>query len=154
MADNFIKGRYGVSTGRERFGEKFARKISRYGLRLNLNKYDILATTTELTAVAIARNIRRKISELKMDKIYLFGGGAKNDFLRERISANLPGVKLMPVEKLGYDSDYLEATCYAVMAALTIRGVPAGLSSITGAEYDSISGRIIFPPAGIRRNSR
>jgi anhydro-N-acetylmuramic acid kinase len=144
LADNFLKGNYGISTGRERFGEQFAEKIARYGLRLNLNKYDILATATELTAVTIARNVRDKIFDLQMDQIYLFGGGAKNSFLLKRLKANLPGVKLMAVNKLGFDSDYLEAVCYAVMAALAIKEIPIGLSQITGARDDTISGRIIL----------
>jgi anhydro-N-acetylmuramic acid kinase len=154
LADNFLKGNYGISTGRERFGEQFAEKIARYGLRLNLNKYDILATATELTAVAIARNVHDKIFDLQMDRIYLFGGGAKNSFLLERLKANLPGVKLMPVNKLGFDPDYLEAVCYAIMAALAIKEVPAGLSQITGARYDTISGRIILKSPGNRGKTK
>jgi anhydro-N-acetylmuramic acid kinase len=154
LADNFLKGNYGISTGRERFGEQFAEKITRYGLRLNLNKYDILATATELTAVTIARNVRDKIFDLQMDRIYLFGGGAKNSFLLKRLKANLPGVRLMPVSKLGFDPDYLEAVCYAIMAALAIKEVPAGLSQITGARYDTISGRIILKSPGDRGKTK
>ncbi len=145
-ADNFIKKKYGPSTGRERFGVRFAEKIVEYSLKLGLTKYDILATTTELTAVAISNTIDKLIGKYGIDDIYLFGGGAKNNFLRERLNANLPDINLRNVSDLGFDPDYLEATCYALQGAWTVRGEASGLPQVTGASQPAIAGRIIQPP--------
>ncbi len=145
LADNFLKGKYGPSTGRERFGEKFAKKIVQLGTELGMKKKDILATATELTAVGIANAINKipKYDEIK--NIYLLGGGTANRFLISRLEANLPAIKFSPVNRLGFDSNYLEAACYAVMGARTIAGLTSSLGHITGSEKNCISGRIIQP---------
>ncbi|MEW5922644.1 MAG: anhydro-N-acetylmuramic acid kinase [Candidatus Zixiibacteriota bacterium] len=145
MADNFLKGKFGPSTGRERFGEKFADKILKAASKLGLNKYDILATTTELTAAAIARAVRQKLLSYKIENIYLFGGGLKNRFLIKRLEANLEGIRFHSIRELGFNPDYLEAVCYAVMGAMTIRSIRTGIHRVTGATRDSVAGRIIQP---------
>lgn len=145
MADNFLKGKFGPSTGRERFGEKFADKILNAALKLRLNKYDILATTTELTAAAIARAIKEKLVTYRIENIYLFGGGLKNRFLLRRLNDIMPGIQFHSIAELGFDPDYLEAVCYAVMGAMTIHSIPSGMHRVTGAARDSIGGRIVQP---------
>jgi len=144
-ADSFLKGKYGPSTGKERFGGKFADKIIRAGSKLRLNKYDIMATTTELTAVAIMRAIKKKLEKHNINHVYLLGGGLKNKYLLKRMHENMPGVRFISVSELGYDPDYLEAVCYAVMGAMTVASRPSGLYHVTGAAKDSIAGRIIQP---------
>jgi anhydro-N-acetylmuramic acid kinase len=145
MADNYLKGKYGPSTGRERFGEKFGEKIMKLSSKLRLNKHDILTTVTELTAVTIAAAIKPHLAKFKINDVYLFGGGAKNIFLIDRLTANLSGIKFYSVDRLGFKSDYLEAACYAVMGGLTICSKPTGVPQITGAAERTISGRIIQP---------
>lgn len=142
-ADKFIIKKYGPSTGRERFGKSFAEKMIEYSLKLGLTKYDILATTAELTASAIANGVRPYLKKHKIDTVCLFGGGAKNTFLVDRLKANLPGVDFLPAKRLGYDPDYLEATCYALMGAWTIREEIVSLSQVTRARNSAPAGRII-----------
>ncbi len=146
-ADKFIQKKYGPSTGRERFGSRFAEKIVEYSLKLGLNKYDILATTAELTAAAIAGTIGKFPKKYDIKKIYLFGGGAKNKYLVKRLEANIPGAKFLNAGKLGYDPDLLEAACYAVMGAWCLRGETGTLKHITGAKHNAIAGKIIQPPS-------
>ena len=150
LADNFLKGKYGPSTGKERFGEKFAKKIISYGSRMGLKKFDILATTTELTAVGIANSIEKIIGKNRINKIYLLGGGTSNKFLIKRLGANLPGVRFFSVDRLGFNPDYLEAVCYAIMGAGTITGLATILGHITGAGENSLGGRTIQPPQTAR----
>ena len=145
-ADKFIKKKYGPSTGRERFGTAFAEKIVEYSLKLGLTKFDILASTTELTAVAISNAIGEFLQKYDINDIYLFGGGAKNSFLKERLSANLPDCQLRNVSELGYDPDYLEAICYALHGAWTVRGETSSLPQVTGAGKPAVAGKIIQPP--------
>jgi len=153
LADNFLKGKYGPSTGKERFGEKFVKKIIRYGSRMSLKKSDILATTTELTAVGIVNAIEKIVDNNSINKIYLLGGGRANKYLVKRLEANLPGVKFFSVDRLGFNPDYLEAICYAIMGAGTMAGLPTVLGHVTGARGNSLGGRIIQPlqMAGFKR---
>ena len=147
LGDSFLLGRQGHSTGRERFGDNFVEKIVNFSSKLKLNKTDILATATELTAIAIANSIKNQIVKYKIKKAYLLGGGLKNSFLISRLEANLPDTTFVSVKQLGYDPDYLEAICYAVMGGLTICAIPTGLPHITGAKHKAIAGRIILPPS-------
>lgn len=146
LGDSFLLGKQGHSTGRERFGYRFVEKIVDLSSKLKLNKTDILATATELTAIAIANSIRSHIRKYSINKAYLFGGGLKNSFLVSRLEANLPDTAFISVKQLGYNPDYLEAICYAVMGGLTLRAIPTGLPHITGAKHKTIAGRIILPP--------
>nr|MBN2276658.1 anhydro-N-acetylmuramic acid kinase [candidate division Zixibacteria bacterium] len=148
MADNFLKGKYGPSTGRERFGEQFARKIIGMAADLKLNKHDILATTTELTAAAIARTLKKFPRKYGLNEFYLFGGGMKNPYLIERLKFYFPGISFISVDRLGFNPDYLEAVCYAVMGGLAVKGIPSGLPHITGARKTSMAGRIVQPTQG------
>ncbi len=145
LSDKFLKGQFGVSTGRERFGEKFAGKILRYAGKLHLKREDILATVTELTAVSIAKNIGADIIHHKIENIHLFGGGWKNRYLMARLKSNLPDVNLIAVDKLGFNPDYLEAVCYAIMGGLTIRSIITGLPNVTGTGGRAIAGKIVQP---------
>jgi anhydro-N-acetylmuramic acid kinase len=145
LADNYLKGKYGPSTGRERFGLKFAEKIMQAADRLDLREYDTLATATELTAASISVTIRPVLGKYKMNDVYLFGGGAKNNFLVERLQANLPGINFFSVDRLGLNPDYLEAACYAVMGGMAIDSRAASVPHITGAARPTIAGRIVQP---------
>ncbi len=145
LADNFLKGKYGPSTGKERFGEKFAKKIISYGSKMRLSKNDILATTTELTAVSITNSIEKIIKVNGINNIYLLGGGTSNKFLVKRLEENLPEVKFFSVDRLGFNPDYLEAICYAIMGAGALLGKPTVLGFITGSGKNSLGGRIVQP---------
>jgi anhydro-N-acetylmuramic acid kinase len=148
MADNYLKGKYGPSTGRERFGEKFVEKTFRVSSGLGLSRHDILATATELTAVSIARSIGPHLKRFNLKTVYLFGGGLNNGYLVERLKANLPDVSLFSIDRLGFDPHYLEAVCYALMGVMTIYSIPAGLPNVTGAVEKTVAGRIVQPPRG------
>ncbi|HHI02517.1 MAG TPA: anhydro-N-acetylmuramic acid kinase, partial [candidate division Zixibacteria bacterium] len=111
------------------------------------------ATTTELTAVGIVNAIEKIVDNNSINKIYLLGGGRANKYLVKRLEANLPGVKFFSVDRLGFNPDYLEAICYAIMGAGTMAGLPTVLGHVTGARGNSLGGRIIQPlqMAGFKR---
>jgi len=145
LADKYLQGKYGHSTGKERFGETFVAKIIDYASRLRLKPDDILATAAELTAVAIASSVRGLINQYDLSELYLFGGGLRNRYLVARIAENLPGIVILPVDKLGYNPDYLEAVGYALMGGMAIRSLVSGLKQVTGARTGTIAGRIVQP---------
>jgi len=145
LADSFLKGKYGPSTGRERFGEEMAERIINLSKKLDLSAHDMLATTTELTVASIARRINPLLKKHNLEKIYLLGGGARNNYLLKRLRENLGLIDIYSVDSLGYDSDYLEAICYALMGDTTLKSITSGLPDVTGAKKGSIAGRIVQP---------
>ena len=100
---------------------------------------------TEITAVTITAAIKPSLIKHKIENIYLSGGGAKNVFLINRLKANMSGTNFFSVDRLGFNSDYLEAACYAAMGGMAISSKPTGVPHITGAENRTIAGRIIQP---------
>jgi 1,6-anhydro-N-acetylmuramate kinase len=52
--------------------------------------------------------------------------------------------KVVSVHQLGFNPDYLEAVCYALMGVLAIKGLPVGLPHITGAGRKTVAGRVIL----------
>jgi len=145
LADNYLKGKYGPSTGRERFGEEFADRIVKQAAKLHLNKYDTLATATELTSTAIYQAVDKYRKKYAVKNIYLFGGGLKNKFMMQSLEDYFSDTEIISVDTLGVNPDYLEAVCYGIMGALAVKGYPSGLPGITGAKRKTIAGRIILP---------
>jgi anhydro-N-acetylmuramic acid kinase len=145
MADDFLKGKLGPSTGRERFGEMFLKQVERSASKIKLNKYDIMASLTELTVLGITKSILPLKRKYKINEIDLFGGGYNNSFLVKRLKENISHAVFFSVDRYNINPDYLEAVCYAIMGAMTLHSIPAGLPFVTGAEGRAICGRIIQP---------
>jgi anhydro-N-acetylmuramic acid kinase len=95
---------------------------------------DVIRTWYEHAAIQIADQLR--------GNVLVTGGGAKNDFLMERIDAlsdagiSIPDVKLV---------DYKEAMIFAFMGVLRCRNEINVLASVTGASHDHSSGEISMP---------
>ena len=59
------------------------------------------------------------------------GGGRRNQNLMRRLSDRL-GVKVEPVEAIGFDGDSIEAQCFAYLALRSRRGLPISFPATTG----------------------
>ena len=70
------------------------------------------------------------------------GGGAKNNFLVERIRKMSIHEIVIPDSMI---IDYKEALIFAFLAALKMEGKINVLSSVTGASSDSSSGKVWMP---------
>lgn len=101
---------------------------------------DILCTAVEHISIQIA-NVINTIGSSDA-KILVTGGGAKNTYLLERISAHLhPGKKLVVPEI--EIVDYKEALIFAFLGVLRSRNHVNCLSSVTGASRDSSGGLMV-----------
>jgi len=60
------------------------------------------------------------------------GGGRRNPNLMRRLAQRL-GVKVEPVEAIGFDGDSIEAQCFAYLALRSRRGLPISFPATTGA---------------------
>ena len=104
------------------------------GLR-HLSVDDMLATFVEHIALQIALGV----SHLPKGKILVTGGGARNQFLMERLQARSSHEVVIP-DKMTVD--YKEALVFAFLGLLKLEGKINVLASVTGAESDSCSGQI------------
>lgn len=122
------------SLGRE-FFEKNQRDIIDNS-RLDIK--DVMATATE----HIAYQIASATSHLEKSKILITGGGAKNNYLIERIRTLSRHEIVIPDTMT---IDYKEALIFAFLGVLKMEGKVNVLSSVTGASSDSSSGNICLP---------
>ena len=121
------------SLGRE-FFEKYQHEIIDSSA---LPVKDLLATATE----HIACQIVKATDSLEKSKMLISGGGAKNNFLIERIRKMSKHEIVIPDTMI---IDYKEALIFAFLGTLKLEGKINVLSSVTGASSDSSSGNICF----------
>lgn len=131
------------STGREEFGDLFVDSIIDQSSVLRLDKQDIIATATELTARTIADGIN--FAGLGIDPIIVSGGGIYNKALMGSLQKFFNKSTLKTSDQFGIPGEAKEAICFAVLANETIAGNPANLPSATGACRPAILGAIYCP---------
>jgi len=105
------------------------------------NLQDKMATIVELIAKTIADELEMNLSNMrKKPKIMFAGGGTNNSFLMNRIIAlSQNATIIIPDKKI---IDYKEALLMAYLGYLRAKEKPNVLSSVTGAQKDSIGGAI------------
>jgi anhydro-N-acetylmuramic acid kinase len=134
------------STGREEFGERYARMVKEQGEIHEASSQDLIATASEMTVQAIRDSYRRFIRpEFEIEELYLTGGGSYNRYLEGRLEELFKGIKIMTLEKRGFDRKGLEAVSFAVLAYLAIHNLPANLPQVTGAKKRAVLGKICLP---------
>jgi len=126
------------SLGFEWFEERVVPIIDKYAMSHAYE--DMLCTSVQHIAIQVLDHINR-FAEQKSGTLMVSGGGALNvylmDVLREQL---LPNIELIIP-----DSDiieYKEAIVFALMGAMKVVGECNILSSVTGADKDSIAGII------------
>mgnify|MGYP001944117196 CR=1 FL=1 len=100
---------------------------------------DKLRTLTEHAAVQISKVINYNV---KNGSVLVTGGGAKNDFLMERISELSAAEIVVPENEI---VEFKEALIFAFLGVLKIRNEINVLNSVTGASRDSCSGVVNIP---------
>lgn len=124
------------SSGRDLFNISWLRRQ----LRGDELEKDVQATLLELTCHTITQAIQKYCQGAK--EIYLCGGGAHNQAMRNCLTALLPEQTVQTTNALGMDSDYLEAIAFAWLAQQSLHGMPANLPAATGARHPCILGAI------------
>jgi anhydro-N-acetylmuramic acid kinase len=125
------------TTGREKFGESYARRVVDRGRELGLSTADVLASVTMLTARSIADAYRRFLGQV--DEVIASGGGVRNRTL-VRMIGQACGVPVRSSAEFGLDPDFKEAVAFAVFGALTAWGEASNLPAATGARRPVILG--------------
>ncbi|MCZ6652805.1 MAG: anhydro-N-acetylmuramic acid kinase [Planctomycetota bacterium] len=132
------------SAGREQFGRSFVSGMRQLVSGRGLDKYDMLATGTMLTARSIAYAYKTHLGiDLDDVEVILYGGGAHNKTLVSMLQAELPETEFKTVEDFAIPLQAKECVSFAMLAAACIDGVPANLPQVTGASRPVILGKVV-----------
>jgi anhydro-N-acetylmuramic acid kinase len=116
--------------------------VEEYVFRIIGRRIDPLENLLRTYTEHIAIQISRIINPLANDKILVTGGGTKNDFLIDRIKANVNSEIIIPQNNI---VDYKEALIFAFLGILRWRNEINCVASVTGATRDSSCGVIAHP---------
>ncbi len=142
----FFRRRPPKTAGREEFGREFTQEFIRRCARVD--KRDIVATATALTARSIADAIRRFVvrRSSRYQDFIVSGGGASNPTLMAMLANELRplGLQIRSSDEFGLPSEAKEAAAFALMAFQTWNRQPSNLPSATGAKRLAILGKISY----------
>jgi anhydro-N-acetylmuramic acid kinase len=134
MADPYFQLKPPKTTGRERFGRQYARRLVERFARTPFD--DLVATATAFTAQSIADAYHGFIGR-PVDEMIIAGGGAKNPTLLRMLRERLPECSISIYEHL----QEKEAMAMALIANDSLAGMPTNVPSATGGQ-PAILGKI------------
>ena len=139
VIENFKINSYDVSLDVKDFDISFAR-----GLTLE----DGCATITSYTGYLIAKGIEYLHNQNINDSMrcLICGGGRKNDFLLECIKSHLinkDNIILEPIEKYGFDGDYIESQAFGYLAIRSFLKLPISFPNTTGCGTPTTGGVLV-----------
>ena len=134
------------TTGRERFGQAYAKRFHQEARQQGCDSDDILATATRLTAETIARAYADwLLPRGKIDTVIVGGGGVQNLTLMRHLRELLTPARVTTHAEYGLPDDAKEAVAFALLAYETLHGRPSNAPSATGAKQAAVLGKIVLP---------
>lgn len=139
LRDPFFSAPPPRSTGREHFGEAYARRLHE-----RVPGADGVATAVALTADSIASAITLWVPPAT--EVLVSGGGAHHPAVMARLAQALPGgTRLARFEDTYFPGDAKEAVAFALLGLLTLMNQPGNLPAVTGAQGPRVLG-MVTPP--------
>lgn len=142
LNDPYYRVKPPKSTGREKYDKAFCGRLIDRSKSLRLKPEDIMATASELTVMTIAQAVKK---QRRTDKVVLCGGGAMNLYFMNRLSEELRPTEVVTSQDVGMPVKAMEPLCFAILANETVNGVRTGLPNVTGANRETILGKICLP---------
>ncbi len=90
----------------------------------------------------ISIQINKVVMDNKIESVLVTGGGAFNSFLMQSLQSNSPAEFVVPNNSI---IDFKEALIFAFLGVLRKRNENNVLYSVTGANQDHSSGKMVFP---------
>lgn len=137
MAEPYVHAAAPKSTGRDLFNPGW---LAQHVHAHPGAAADIQATLCEFTAQVCAQDMQRYASAAR--ELIVCGGGALNDFLMQRLSHHLPGVRVCASDQRGLPALQVEAAAFAWLAYKAVHRETASLKSVTGAQGARVLGAI------------
>lgn len=105
--------------------------------------HDLLCTATHVVAQSITLSLHRFLPKFQeRTHVLLSGGGARNGFLWHLLEQQLAPLPVAKTDQVGIPSEARKPVEHAILAALTVDGVPANLPSATGTAGARLLGSI------------
>jgi anhydro-N-acetylmuramic acid kinase len=142
LAHPYLLKRPPKSLPRHAFAASFAARAVSEAREFDAGLYDLLCTATHFVAQGVAGAVRRFLPGEPIDRVLLSGGGTRNGLLWSLLSQAFPGIALEKTDAAGIPADCRKAIGSAVLAALTVDGVPASVPSATGAVASRLLGSL------------
>lgn len=124
------------STGRDLFNATW---LMNHLTKTAYKPEDVARTLVELTSHTICQAIAQHCANV--DEVYLCGGGAHNQLLKETLQSSLQ-IPLSTTDALGVNVDWVEAAAFAWLAKQTLIAMPSNLPAATGAAGLRVLGAI------------
>jgi anhydro-N-acetylmuramic acid kinase len=140
LSDPYFATQPPKSTGREQYNLHWLEQQMHGSHKVA----DVQATLCELTAATIAYAIMQFAPQT--EELFVCGGGARNNYLMERIGYYLEGCSVTTTTELGIDPQWVEAMAFAWLARQTLLGLSGNLTTVTGAKEAVILGGIYPAP--------
>jgi anhydro-N-acetylmuramic acid kinase len=138
MDDPFFAAAPPKSTGRERYGDQFAKALYE-----RLPGPDAVATAVELTSRTVAAAVGRWTPAGV--EVVASGGGCHHPVLMAALTRHLAdrgGHPLRRFDELFFPGDAKEAVAFALLGYLTLHGQPGNLPAATGAGGSRVLGAV------------
>ena len=130
------------STGRELFNDEYAEKMLKTAPK---DKYDIIATITNLTARAILGSYKNFIlPKTSVDEVVLGGGGAYNKAIIKYLKEYLPDIEIKTHDDFNIPNKLKECIAFAYLGYFTVNKKTNNLPSCTGAKMPVVMGKIAY----------
>lgn len=139
----FLHRRPPKSLPRHIFGDSFVAQAVAQAREHDGSLHDLLCTATHFVARCISMALERwRPSGLRIDRILISGGGVRNGLLRRLLEKDLATLPIIPTDDVGVPAATRRALAMAILAALTLDGVPGNLPSATGAAGSRLLGSL------------
>ena len=96
--------------------------------------------TFDKPSITFCRAVRQELSS--GGEVFVCGGGSHNRLLLERLSGQLPGLRVDTTASLGIAPDWVEAAAFAWLAQRCLEGAPGNVPTVTGASRATVLGAI------------
>jgi anhydro-N-acetylmuramic acid kinase len=123
------------------FGDEFAGAAVQQARQLEASMHDLLCTATHFVARCIGMALKRFLPEPPR-RVLISGGGLRNGFLWQLLTQQLAGMQLDRIDRHGVPCGARMSVGAAGVAAMTLDGVPANLTSATGASGSRLLGSL------------
>jgi anhydro-N-acetylmuramic acid kinase len=125
------------------FGEEFATQAVLQARQVQGSLHDLLCTATHFVARSTTTALRSFLPQTRpLHRVLLSGGGCRNGLLWHLLEQQLHDIPLEKTDCLGVPLEARKPMIVALLAALTVDGVPANVPSATGASGSRLLGSL------------
>jgi anhydro-N-acetylmuramic acid kinase len=128
---------------RHGFADDFAQQAVEQARNAGASLHDLLCTATHFVVRTLADAVLRYIPmRPAIDEILLTGGGVRNGLLWRLLAAQWDAVPIKRTDEVGLPAELRQSVSTALLAALTLDGVPGNVPAATGAAGSRLLGSI------------